>query len=414
MEVGVLGGGAGGMMAALFAARAGAHVALLEQNEKLGKKLFITGKGRCNLTNAAKGQDFLAGVVRNPRFLYSALHFFSNEQLCALMEGEAGVPLKVERGGRVFPASDKSSDVLKGLERLLGHSYVRVSLRTRVLALEPLAQGGFLVTTNLGQKRFDRIVLATGGLSYPSTGSDGSGFALARTLGHRIEPLLPSLAPIETVEEWPKGLSGLTLKNVTLTAKRGKKKLFFELGEMLFTHFGISGPLVLSLSAKITGEPLEDIGLQLDLKPGLTQEQLLARLDRDIAQAPKKQLQSLLHGLEPKALSPILALQAGVAEETPCYQLNDRQKQALALAVKGLPLRPKALRPVEEAIVTRGGVSVKEVDPHTMESKLVKGLYFAGEMLDVDAVTGGYNLQIAFSTGALAGHSAAGGEEALG
>ena len=389
-------------------------MALLEQNEKLGKKLFITGKGRCNLTNAAKGQDFLAGVVRNPRFLYSALHFFSNEQLCALMEGEAGVPLKVERGGRVFPASDKSSDVLKGLERLLGHSYVRVSLRTRVLALEPLAQGGFLVTTNLGQKRFDRIVLATGGLSYPSTGSDGSGFALARTLGHRIEPLLPSLAPIETVEEWPKGLSGLTLKNVTLSAKKGKKKLFFELGEMLFTHFGISGPLVLSLSAKITGEPLEDIGLQLDLKPGLTQEQLLARLDRDIAQAPRKQLQSLLHGLEPKALSPILALQAGVAEETPCYQLNDRQKQALAQAVKGLPLRPKALRPVEEAIITRGGVSVKEVDPHTMESKLVKGLYFAGEMLDVDAVTGGYNLQIAFSTGALAGHSAAGGEEALG
>ncbi len=407
MEIGVLGGGAGGMMAAVFAAKAGARVAVLERNEKLGKKMFISGKGRCNLTNAAKGQEFLDNIVRNPRFLYSAFHFFSNEDLCALMEGEAGVPLKLERGGRMFPQTDKSSDVIRGLERLLDRYKVRVSLRTQVRAVEILPDGGFLVTTNLGQKRFDRLILSLGGLSYPATGSDGDGFRLAAALGHTIEKPLPSLVPMETVEDWPRTLSGLTLKNVTLTAKAGKKALFSEMGEMLFTHFGISGPLVLSLSARVTGLDVSTIGLRLDLKPGLTREQLLKRIDRDIEQAPKKQLQSLLFGLEPHALAPILAQTAGLQTDTPCNRLNARQREALAEAVKGLPLHIRALRPIEEAIVTRGGVNVREVDPHTMESKRVKGLYFAGEMLDVDALTGGFNMQIAFSTGALAGSSAA-------
>lgn len=408
MEVCVIGGGASGMLAAIFAARGGARVSLLEQNEKLGKKLFITGKGRCNLTNAAKGQEFLDGIVHNQRFMYSAFHFFSNEELCALME-ENGVKLKTERGGRMFPASDKSSDVIRCLEGLVYREGVRVSLRTTVKEVSAQAEGGFCVVTNLGRLHFDRVILCTGGVSYPLTGANGSGFGLARELGHAVEPLLPSLIPIVTKEDWPKALAGLTLKNVTLEARRGKKKLFFELGEMLFTHFGISGPLVLSLSTRITGLPLEEIALFIDLKPGLDHDMLLQRLQRDIAAAPKKQLQSLLFGLEPRALAPILAEQAGLSLDTPCNRLGPRELEALGRTIKGLPLSVQALRPVEEAIITRGGVRIKEIDPHSMQSKLVPGLYFAGEMVDVDAVTGGYNLQIAFSTGALAGYSAAGG-----
>ena len=409
----VIGGGAAGMMAALFSARAGAQVTLLERNEKLGKKLYITGKGRCNLTNAAEMEQFQRNTFRNPRFLYAAFAGFDNRALMNLVE-ELGVPLKTERGGRVFPQSDKSSDVISTLKRALERQGVEVRLNTRVRALD--VREGVCAGVQLEDGRTlraDAVVLATGGLSYPSTGSTGDGHAMAQAAGHAVEKPLPALAPVETVESWPGMLSGLTLKNVRLSAfvpgKKKEKCIYSELGEMLFTHFGVSGPLVLTLSSLLP-EDLEGVRLSIDLKPALDEQTLDARLLRDFKEMSRRQLITVMDGLEPHSLAEQVIRLAGLSPAMPVNGITATQRAKLLETIKAVPLTPKKLRGFEEAIITRGGVSVKQVNPSTMESKLVHSLYFAGELLDVDAATGGFNLQIAFSTGALAGKSAAGGE----
>lgn len=406
-EILVAGGGAAGMMAALFAARAGASVTLLERNEKLGKKIYITGKGRCNLTNDCSLEEFLRQVPRNPRFLYGALNRFGPQDMMALME-EAGCPVEVQRGQRVFPRSEKASDVIRALARLMEQAGVRVRLHSRIQSLivrEGRAAG--VVLENGERLEADAVILALGGQSYPMTGSTGDGYALAREAGHHVLPPEAVLSALETVEDWPRALQGLALKNVRLTLRSGRKTLYTELGEMLFTHFGISGPLVLEMSCHLPAE-LAQAQVTLDLKPGLTPEQLDLRLQRDFAAQPRKQLQNVLPGLLPLRLSALFPDLAGVSGERICGQITRGEREQLGAALKALPITLRARRPLAEAIVTRGGVDVKEIQPATMESKLLPGLYFAGEMIDVDAHTGGFNLQIAFSTGALAGSSAAG------
>lgn len=406
-EILVAGGGAAGMMAALFAARAGASVTLLERNEKLGKKIYITGKGRCNLTNDCSLGEFLRQVPRNPRFLYGALNRFGPQDMMALME-EAGCPVEVQRGQRVFPRSEKASDVIRALARLMEQAGVRVRLHSRIQSLivrEGRAAG---VVLESGERlEADAVILALGGQSYPMTGSTGDGYALAREAGHHVLPPEAVLSALETVENWPRALQGLALKNVRLTLRSGRKTLYTELGEILFTHFGISGPLVLEMSCHLPAE-LAQAQVTLDLKPGLTPQQLDLRLQRDFTAQPRKQLQNVLPGLLPLRLSALFPDLAGVSGERICGQITRGEREQLGAALKALPITLRARRPLAEAIVTRGGVDVKEIQPATMESKLLPGLYFAGEMIDVDAHTGGFNLQIAFSTGALAGSSAAG------
>ena len=404
-EILVIGGGAAGMMAAVFAARAGAEVTLLEKNEKLGKKVYITGKGRCNLTNDCDLDEFLAQVPRNPRFLYSALSFFAPRDMMALLE-ENGCPVTVQRGKRVFPSSEKASDVTKALTGLLRKLNVRIRLNAAVCSLK--AEDGRIAGAELADGTFlpaDAVILACGGLSYPSTGSTGDGYRLAEALGHTVVAPSPVLVGLETKEAWPKELQGLSLRNVTLTLVSGKKTLYTELGEMLFTHFGVSGPLVLEASCHLP-VPAEGAGLFLDLKPGLTREQLDARLRRDFAEAGKKQLKSVLPGLLPASFAELFPSLCGISAVLPCNQITASQREKLIDALKRLPLTVKAPRSLDEAIVTRGGVSVKEIEPGTLRSKLIPNLFFAGEMIDVDAHTGGFNLQIAWSTGALAGQSA--------
>ncbi len=404
MRVAIIGGGAAGQLAAIKAAENGHRVTLLEQNEKLGKKLFITGKGRCNVTNAADREGFFRHVIRNPRFLYSAYAHFDSAAIMALIEA-AGVPLKIERGQRVFPASDHSSDILKALERTVRAAGVEVRLNTRVSGI--VTTNGAVSGVRIGQtvEPFDAVVLATGGLSYPSTGSTGDGLRFAQTLGHTIEPVCASLVPLETEETWCAELSGLTLKNVTLTAYSQKgREVYSELGEMLFTHFGVSGPLVLSASALLAGAA-EGALLSIDLKPGLSEEQLDARLLRDLAANNRKAMGGALYGLLPQKLLGVVLREAGIDAAAPASGCTKAQRKALVDTLKGLKLHVKAARGFSEAIVTRGGVSTREVNPSTMESKKVKNLFFAGEMLDTDAFTGGFNLQIAWSTGALAGSS---------
>ena len=406
-RIGIIGGGAAGMAAAVFAARAGAQVTLLERNEKLGKKIYITGKGRCNLTNTAQGQEFLGNVPRNPRFLFSALNFFDNTALIELIEGQ-GVPTKVERGGRVFPASDHASDVTRAFERELRALGVEIRLNARVKSLERAQDAGtWRVTLEDGRRYdFDAAVVCAGGASYPSTGSDGFGARLFEREGLRVTPLRPALVPIETVETWPAQLTGISLKNVALRLGRGKKTPFCEQGEMLFTHFGISGPLALSLSSYLDAEPAGQ-ELLLDLKPALSEDVLIARLEREITAAGRRQLRTMLEALMPRAMAPVLAGLSGLRPETPVYQLNNKQLRALAAFLKAVPLTVKGTRGFAEAIITRGGLDVKELNPSTLMVKSRPGLFAAGETLDVDAQTGGFNLQITFSTGALAGHSAA-------
>lgn len=404
MRVAVIGGGAAGQIAAIKAAENGHTVTIFEQNEKLGKKLFITGKGRCNVTNAADREGFFRHVVRNPRFLYSAYAHFDSAAIMALIES-AGVPLKVERGQRVFPASDHSSDILKALERTVRAAGVTVRLNTRVSGI--LMNGDAVSGVKIKEtvEPFDAVILATGGLSYPSTGSTGDGLRFARALGHTVEPVSGSLVPLETEETWCEALSGLTLKNVTLTAFNAKgREVYSELGEMLFTHFGVSGPLVLSASALLSGAEAGAV-LSIDLKPGLSEEQLDARLLRDLSANAKKTLSGALYGLLPQKLLSAVLNVAGVDAGITASNCTKQMRRALVETLKGLTLHVRSARPIAEAIVTRGGVSVREVNPSTMESKKVKNLFFAGEMLDTDAFTGGFNLQIAWSTGALAGSS---------
>lgn len=402
----VIGGGAGGMMAALFAARAGAKVTLVERNEKLGKKVYITGKGRCNVTNDCTLDEFLQETPRNPRFLYSALSFFSPQDMMALLES-AGCPVVVQRGRRVFPATEKASDINRTMGRLLTQQGVEVLLNTRVQALH--IQDGRAAGVVLQNGRVlaaDGIILATGGKSYPMTGSTGDGYALAESAGHSIQPVKGVLSALETVEDWPCQLQGLSLKNVSLTMKKGKKVLYSELGEMLFTHFGISGPLTLTMSCHLPDD-LSQASVSLNLKPGLTAQQLDARFQRELSENSRKQLRSIMPGLLPGKLAEIFPSLCGVDGCKQCCQITKAERESLCIHMQTLPITLHRPAPLEEAIVTRGGVTVKEIDPATMESKLLPGLYFAGEVMDVDAHTGGYNLQIAWSTGALAGQSAA-------
>ena len=403
MIVFVIGGGPAGMICAANAAKNGHTVTLFERNEKLGKKLYITGKGRCNVTNVAERDAFFEHVLRNPRFLYSAFSHFDNKDLMERIE-QAGVPLKTERGGRVFPVSDKSSDILRACEKIVRESGVTVRLNAHVD--EVLTQDGAVSGIRIGSQTLacDAVVVATGGISYPQTGSTGDGYDFARATGHAVEEPVASLVPLVTEELWPRELAGLTLKNVTLTAEKKGKEVFSELGELLFTHFGISGPLVLSLSGVIAGQPA-GTRLAIDLKPALSREQLDARLLRDLQEGARQQVKTALHALLPQRLLEIVLELAGIDGALPVGQLNKTMRLQLIEMLKALPLTVSGARGLNEAVVTRGGVSVRDVNASTMESKRVKGLYFAGEVLDIDATTGGYNLQIAWSTGALAGDS---------
>ncbi len=403
MIVVVIGGGPAGMIAAANAANCGHRVTLLERNEKLGKKLYITGKGRCNVTNVADRDAFFEHVLRNPRFLYSAFSHFDNKALMERIE-HAGVPLKTERGGRVFPVSDKSSDILRACEKIVREAGVTVRLNTHVD--EILTQDGAVCGVRIGGETLpcDAVVVATGGISYPQTGSTGDGYTFARATGHTVEEPVASLVPLVTEENWPRELAGVTLKNITLSAEKKNKEIFSELGELLFTHFGISGPLVLSLSGVIAGQPA-GTRLKIDLKPALTYEQLDARLLRDLQEGARQQVKTALHALLPQRLLETVLELAEIDGALPVGQLNKAMRLRLVEMLKALPLTVSGARGLNEAVVTRGGVSVKDVNASTMESKRVKGLYFAGEVLDIDATTGGYNLQIAWSTGALAGDS---------
>ncbi len=405
-EVIVIGGGAAGMMAALQCARMGGRVTLLEGNEKLGKKVYITGKGRCNLTNDCTLDEFMQQVAHNPRFLYSALNAFTPQDMMSLLE-ENGCPVVVQRGRRVFPATEKASDVTRTLTRLMQQAGVNIRLNTKVqdiLVEDGQVQG---VVTRQGERlSAGQVILATGGQSYPVTGSDGDGYRLAEKLGHTVLPPTPVLSALVSDAQWVRRLQGLSLKNVTLTLQNGKKRLYREQGEMLFTHFGISGPLVLEMSCHLP-EKLAEARVELNLKPALTPEQLDARLQREFAAQHRKQLRNVLPSLLPGRLAEEFPALAGVNGEAVCGQITKEDREKILHTLQCLVIPLTGLRPLAEAIVTRGGVSVREVSPSTMESKLIRGLYFAGELLDVDAHTGGYNLQIAWSTGAAAGRAAA-------
>ena len=402
----IIGGGAAGMMAAIHASRLGANVTVLERNQKLGKKVYITGKGRCNVTNDCTLDEFMKEVPRNPRFLYSALAYFTPQGMMELLE-DAGCPVVVQRGRRVFPASEKASDVNRALEKTMREQGVGIVYEARVKEIST-ADGAVTGVTLMDGRTYpaDRVIIATGGLSCPLTGSTGDGYRMAEALGHTITPRSAVLSAIETAVTWPAELMGLSLRNVTLTMKKGKKTLYSDLGEMLFTHFGISGPLVLTMSSHLP-ENLADADVTLNLKPGLAPEQLDARLQRDFDENSRKMLRSVLPGLLPARLAEIFPRLCGVDGDKICAQITREERETIARNMQALPIPLKKLAPIEEAIVTRGGVSVKEIDPSTMQSKLVEGLYFAGEVIDVDAHTGGYNLQIAWSTGALAGICAA-------
>ncbi len=403
MNIIVVGGGPAGMMAAYTAAVEGHAVTLLEKNEKLGKKLYITGKGRCNLTNACDRDGFFAAVTHNPRFLYSAWAAMDSAAVMEFFES-AGLPLKVERGNRVFPASDKSSDVLRAMERRVRGAGVDVRLHTRAIGLA-IAQGRVEgVRTETETLRCGLCIVATGGESYPQTGSTGDGYAFAREAGLEVHPPLPSLVPLTTCESWPSLLAGLTLKNVRLEASRDGRTVFSELGEMLFTHFGVSGPLVLSLSSVIAENPA-GTRLGIDLKPGLGREQLEARVLRDLAESPRASLKTALHALLPARLLDAALTQAGLDGAMPVGEFTKTQRGRLCDVLKALPLTVRAARPIAEAVITRGGVAVGEINASSMSARKLSGLRFAGEVLDVDAVTGGYNLQIAWCTGACAGRN---------
>jgi len=411
----VIGAGAAGLMAALYAARAGAKVTLLEKNEKTGKKIYITGKGRCNVTNACDKDELFKNMVRNPRFLYASLNLLDNHGIMELFE-ELGVRLKTERGERVFPESDHASDITNALERELRRLGVNLMLNTSVKALNVTDGAVTGVELENGRKmQYSRVIVATGGLVYPSTGSTGEGHAFLKAQGHSIVPCRPALVPIETEEDWCAELMGLSLKNVALnafTVKNGKqKKLYSEQGEMLFTHFGISGPIALTLSSMLPDD-YRGTRLTIDLKPALDEQTLDARILREFGSMPNKQLVSCMDTLEPHALGIKICELADISPYRPINTITAAERRQIVSLIKGLPLTIKSLRGMNEGIITRGGVSVKEINPSTMESKLIKGVYLAGELIDVDAFTGGFNLTIAFATGALAGRSAAEAEHA--
>lgn len=407
-QVIVVGGGAAGMMAAYGAAMIGHQVILLERNEKLGKKIYITGKGRCNVTNAAEKADLLRNVVTNSKFLFSSLYQFDNQSMMNLLE-EYGCPLKVERGERVFPVSDHASDVIKALQKALKEMFVEIRLQTRVekLVLDETKEKVAGVQLSDGTiLDADAVILACGGLSYPTTGSTGDGYEFAKQVGHQMETCKPALVPFEIKEEWCKRLQGLSLKNVQLTLLDGEKKVYREFGEMLFTHFGVSGPLVLSASSYYAKHQFESQAIiAIDLKPALSEEKLDKRILRDFEQNSHKEFKNAISGLFPSKLIPVMVELSGIPENKKVYDITKEERLGFLKCIKDFRMTVTGTRGFAEAIITQGGVSVTEINPSTMESKRCKGLYMAGEMLDLDALTGGFNLQIAWSTGYLAGSS---------
>ena len=428
-EVVVIGAGAAGMMAACAAASRGAKVVIFEKNEKAGKKLYITGKGRCNFTNVCETEDFFPNVVRNPSFLYSSVYCFDAHAVVEWFE-EHGVKTKVERGMRAFPFSDHASDITRCLEKELERLGVEVRFSSEVkeLIIETenapakadvdsaprkkqraalrRAEGVLLAD---GRKIFsDSVIVATGGLSYPSTGSTGDGYRFARSAGHTVSTLSPSLVPFNVREKDILQLQGLSLKNVTFTILDGKKKLFHDMGEMMFTHFGVTGPLILSASALVQDQIAKGpLAAFIDLKPALSQEKLDARILREMEANRNRSIRNAVRNLYPARLVPVILDRAGIDALRPVHDITAAERRELVLKTKRLDLTLISLRTFQEAVITRGGVDVRQVDPGTMESRLVKGLYFAGEVLDVDAMTGGFNLQIAWSTGRAAGEAAA-------
>ena len=418
MKTIVIGAGPAGMMAAISASNCGDDVILLEKNEKTGKKLFITGKGRCNVTNACTRDEFFENIVSNPKFLYSAFSQFNNTDLMKLIE-DNGTPLKTERGNRVFPVSDHSSDILKALNNALKKAGVDVRLNTSVKSIiteiiketeesdskkkEYTKRVVGVKTDNGVIYEADRVIIATGGISYKSTGSTGDGLRWAGEEGHRISTLKPALVPLETYEKWPFELTGLSLKNVILSLLIKDKLKYKEMGEMLFTHFGISGPLVLTASSIIAKSDEKDIKVLIDLKPALSDDEFDARLIRELKEGNKKELKNILGNIYPIKLGLQICELSGVDIYKKCNEITKEERKKILDYTKRLPLTIKGTRDFDEAIITHGGVSVKDINPKTMESKLVKNLFFAGEVIDVDAFTGGFNLQVAFSTGYLSG-----------
>ena len=409
----VIGGGAAGMMAAVAAADAGAKVTIYEHNEKLGKKLFITGKGRCNVTNAGDMENLFANVMTNEKFLYSAFYTYDNQAVMDFIE-KAGCPLKVERGDRVFPVSDHSSDIIAAFSRELKKRGVQIMLNTGVkeLLVDTEADGengsrikGVLLT-NGKRDMADSVIVATGGISYASTGSTGDGYRFAQDSGHKVTERKPSLVPFNLKDEWCKEAMGVSLKNVSLRMVCGKKEIYSGFGELLITHFGISGPLVLSASSYYVSKAKGETMLYLDLKPALTTEQLDKRVLRDFEESKNKQFRNALNHLFPQKLIPVMIQLSGIDPEKKVNEVTKEERKAFVELIKNVAMTIAGVRDFKEAVITKGGVSVKQVNPSTMESKLVMGLYFAGEVLDLDALTGGYNLQIAWSTGYLAGVNA--------
>ena len=423
-KIAVIGGGAAGMLAAATAAGNGHQVTIYERNGKLGKKLFITGKGRCNLTNDSDVDNLLSHVVSNPKFLYSAFYGFTSQDMMEYMEA-LGLRLKTERGGRVFPASDKSSDVIRTLEAELKRQGVKICYQARVIDIEEkeghvkgiawvslpekdtrtveALKKDATVTNGLKKENVDAVILATGGCSYLSTGSSGDGYLLAQQLGHAIIKPSPSLVPLEIEEDWVKQLQGLSLRNVRVTMLAGGKKLYEEQGEMLFTHFGVSGPLILSASTQYSKAKGKQVVLHIDCKPALTLEQLDERVLRDFAACKNSYYKNALGGLLPAKMIPIVIELSQIPPQKRVNEITKKERAGLVGIMKKLEMTVTGTRDFKEAIITKGGVSVKEVDKTTMQSKLVQGLYFAGEILDLDAMTGGYNLQIAWSTAYAAG-----------
>ena len=410
----VVGGGAAGMMAAVFAAENGHHVQIYEKNDRLGRKLFITGKGRCNITNASDVEELFQAVVSNPKFLYSAFYSFTNEQVIDFFEN-LGVKTKVERGNRVFPVSDHSSDIIGALQRELHRLGVQISLCTEVekICVENEKITGIIISDDSQKQKqhfvdADAVIIATGGISYPATGSTGDGYRFAKTCGHKVTELFPALVPMEVKEWYAKQLQGLSLRNVCIRVTDGKRKLYEEFGEMLFTHYGVTGPVILSASS-IVGKRLKEkeLTLHIDLKPALTEEQLDERILRDFAEAKNKQFKNSLNHLYPAKLVPVIIERSGIDPDKQVNEITKEERRHLVQSTKALTFTLTGLRPFKEAIITQGGVDVKGINPSTMEAKKTENLYFAGEVLDVDAVTGGFNLQIAWSTGSSAGKAAA-------
>lgn len=407
----VIGGGAAGMFAAIWASDGGAEVHIYEHNEKLGKKLYITGKGRCNVTNSCEDvEELFRNIISNPRFLYSAFYTFSNQDMMRYLSG-LGLSLKTERGQRVFPASDKSSDVIRVLTDALKKNKVRVHLNQDVTSL--LIEDGQIKGICLAdgeQVDADAVIVATGGMSYASTGSTGDGYRMAEAAGHRVMPLRPSLVPMNIEEEWCRQLQGLSLRNISFSLQQGKKAFFKDFGEMMFTHFGITGPVVLSGSTCIAPRLKKGpVSAVIDLKPSLSEEQLDARILRDFDKSINKQLRNSLSELLPASLIPVVIDLAGIDPYRIVHDITKQQRQQLVHILKHLTMTVTGVRGFNEAIITQGGICVKEIHPGTMASKIVQGLYFAGEVLDLDAVTGGFNLQIAWSTAYMAGRAAAEG-----